>query len=105
MTTISELTTLPVRAGAALRDKRFFHPTGVLCGGTVTRTAPAGEGLPLESGDVVGVALGGGQACALHLEGPPDVEDFAQFGAIEGRFLQDPHGVVTNPAFCIDHAS
>ncbi|ORB29283.1 phosphodiesterase [Mycolicibacterium parafortuitum] len=51
---ISELTTLPVRAGAALRDKRFFHPTGVLCGGTVTRTAPAKEGLPLVSGDVIG---------------------------------------------------
>lgn len=54
MTTFSELTTLPMRAGAALRDKRFFHPTGVLCSGTVTRTAPAGEGLPLVSGDVVG---------------------------------------------------
>ncbi|MEZ0339122.1 phosphodiesterase [Mycobacterium sp. pV006] len=51
--TISELTTLPLRAGAALRDKRFFHPTGLLCAGTVTRLAPDGEGLPLVSGDVV----------------------------------------------------
>jgi hypothetical protein len=50
----SELTTLPLRAGAALRDKRFFHPTGVLCGGTVTRQAPAGEGLPLVTGKIVG---------------------------------------------------
>jgi hypothetical protein len=51
---ISDLTTLPLRAGAALRDKRFFHPTGVLCAGTVTRLAPDGDGLPLVSGDVVG---------------------------------------------------
>lgn len=51
---ISDLTTLPLRAGAAVRAKRFFHPTGVLCGGTVTRSAPDGEGLPLASGQVVG---------------------------------------------------
>lgn len=51
---ISDLTTLPLRAGAAVRDKRFFHPDGVLCGGTVTRLAPAGDGLPLVSGEVVG---------------------------------------------------
>jgi len=52
--TISELATLPFRAGASLRDKRFFHPAGVLCGGTVLRTAVDGDGLPLVSGDVVG---------------------------------------------------
>lgn len=51
---ISELTTRPLRAGAALRDKRFFHPTGVLCGGTVTRVAPDGDGLPIGSGEVIG---------------------------------------------------
>ncbi|CAN3126425.1 phosphodiesterase [Mycobacterium sp. smrl_JER01] len=63
---ISELTTLPLRAGAAVRDKRFFHPVGVLCGGTVTRLAPAGEGLPLISGDVVGrVSKGAGTPGAL----------------------------------------
>lgn len=63
---ISELTTLPLRAGAALRDKRIFHPAGVLCGGTVTRTAPAGEGLPLVSGEVVGrISKGVGTPRAL----------------------------------------
>lgn len=66
MTTISQLTTLPLRAGAALRDKRVFHPTGVLCGGTITRTAPAGEGLPLASGDVVGrISKGAGTPGSL----------------------------------------
>nr|WP_041781677.1 hypothetical protein [Mycolicibacterium chubuense] len=64
--TLSDLTTLPLRAGAALRDKRFFHPTGVLCGGTVTRLAPEGEGLPLMSGDVVGrLSKGAGTPGAL----------------------------------------
>ena len=51
---ISEQITLPLRAGAALRDKRFFHPVGVLCGGTVTRVAPDGQGLPIRSGDIIG---------------------------------------------------
>jgi hypothetical protein len=51
---ISELTTRPFRAGAALRDKRFFHPVGVLCGGTVTRVAADGDGLPVGSGEVIG---------------------------------------------------
>jgi len=51
---ISEQITLPLRAGAALRDKRFFHPVGVLCGGAVTRLAPDGQGLPVRSGDVIG---------------------------------------------------
>jgi hypothetical protein len=51
---ISGLIARPLRAGAALRHKRFFHPVGVLCGGTVTRVAPEGDGLPLSSGDVIG---------------------------------------------------
>ncbi len=51
---IPELTTRSFRVGAALRDKRFFHPTGVVCGGAVTRVARDGEGLPVSSGDVIG---------------------------------------------------
>lgn len=63
---LSDLTTLPLRAGAALRDKRVFHPTGVLCGGTVTRLAPAGVGLPLLSGEVIGrISKGAGTPGAL----------------------------------------
>lgn len=63
---ISDLTTLPLKAGAALRDRRVFHPTGVLCAGAVTRVAPDGEGLPLVSGDVVGrVSKGAGTPGSL----------------------------------------
>ncbi|MEH3139457.1 MAG: phosphodiesterase [Mycobacterium kyogaense] len=63
---ISDLTTLPLRAGSALRDRRVFHPTGVLCAGTVTRVAPDGEGLPLVSGDVVGrISKGAGTPGSL----------------------------------------
>ncbi|QZT63000.1 phosphodiesterase [Mycolicibacterium austroafricanum] len=63
---ISELTTLPVRAGAALRGKRLFHPSGILCGGTVTRLAPDGHGLPLVSGEVIGrISKGAGTPGSL----------------------------------------
>ncbi|MEW5811912.1 MAG: phosphodiesterase [Actinomycetota bacterium] len=63
---ISDLTTLPLKVGAALRDRRVFHPTGVLCAGTVTRVAPDGEGLPLISGDVVGrISKGAGTPGSL----------------------------------------
>ena len=63
---ISELTTLPVRAGAALRSKRLFHPSGALCGGTVTRLAPDGDGLPLVSGEVIGrISKGAGTPGSL----------------------------------------
>lgn len=83
--TISDLTTLPLRAGAALRDKRFFHPTGVLCGGTLTRTAPAGEGLPMVSGDVVGrISKGAGT--------PGSLPDFA---GLAWRLPRDADG--SNP--------
>ncbi len=63
---LSDLTTLPLKAGSALRDRRVFHPTGVLCAGTVTRVAPDGEGLPLVSGDVVGrISKGAGTPGSL----------------------------------------
>jgi len=63
---LSDLTTLPLKVGAALRDRRVFHPTGVLCAGTVTRVAPEGQGLPLVSGEVVGrISKGAGTPGAL----------------------------------------
>ncbi|AQT83127.1 phosphodiesterase [Mycolicibacterium litorale] len=49
----SDLAALPIAAGAALRHRRLFHPTGVLANGILERMAPPGEGLPVESGDVV----------------------------------------------------
>ena len=50
----SDLAGLPIAAGAALRHRRFFHPAGVLANGYIERLAPPGEGLPVESGAVVG---------------------------------------------------
>jgi hypothetical protein len=50
----SDLAALPIAAGAALRQRRLFHPSGVLATGSIERLAPPGEGLPVESGDIVG---------------------------------------------------
>lgn len=50
----SEIATLPITAGAALRRRRFFHPTGVLATGSIERLAPPREGLPIESGQIIG---------------------------------------------------
>lgn len=50
----SEIAALPITAGAALRHRRLFHPTGVLATGSIERLAPPGEGLPIESGEMVG---------------------------------------------------
>lgn len=49
----STMLAAPIQAGAALRHRRLFHPSGVLADGTVERLAAPGEGLPVESGPVV----------------------------------------------------
>lgn len=51
---VSEALTLPVELGAAMRHGRLFHPAGVLARGRIERVAPEGEGLPIESGDIIG---------------------------------------------------
>jgi hypothetical protein len=51
---ISDVAALPIRLGAAARNRRLFHPVGVLAEGTLERVAPDGEGLPMASGDVIG---------------------------------------------------
>lgn len=51
---ISDVAALPIRLGSAVRGRRFFHPVGVLAEGTLERLAPAGEGLPIPSGEVIG---------------------------------------------------
>lgn len=50
----SDLIAVPFQAGAAIRHRRLFHPVGVLADGTCERLAPPGEGLPVESGSIVG---------------------------------------------------
>jgi hypothetical protein len=51
---ISDLLAKPFQWGSALRGRRFFHPLGVLAEGSLERVAPAAEGLPIPSSDVVG---------------------------------------------------
>lgn len=46
----TDLLSVPFRAGATLRQRRFFHPVGVLALGRLERLAPPGTGLPVESG-------------------------------------------------------
>jgi hypothetical protein len=50
---VSEVVTKPFQWGAALRGRRFFHPVGVLAKGSIERVAPACEGLPIPSSEVV----------------------------------------------------
>ncbi len=50
---VSDVAALPIRWGAAVRHARLFHPYGVLAEGTLERVAPAGEGLPMVSCEVV----------------------------------------------------
>jgi hypothetical protein len=50
----SDIAALPIRLGAAVRHRRFFHPDGVLAEGIFERVASQGEGLPMVSCDVVG---------------------------------------------------
>jgi hypothetical protein len=50
----SDIAALPVRLGAAIRQRRLFHPDGVLAEGTLERVAPPDQGLPMLSCDVVG---------------------------------------------------
>ena len=51
---VSEIAAVPIELGAAVRHRRLFHPNGVLANGTLERVAPPGEGLPLDSCDIVG---------------------------------------------------
>jgi hypothetical protein len=50
----SDLVAVPLQLGSALRHRRVFHPLGVLAEGRMERVAPDGQGLPIESADVLG---------------------------------------------------
>ena len=49
-----DIVTAPVRLGAAIRNRRLFHPVGVVAEGILERVAPSNEGLPVVSCDVIG---------------------------------------------------
>jgi hypothetical protein len=51
---VSEIAAVPLEIGSALRHRRVFHPRGVLADGYIERIAGEGEGLPLNTGRVVG---------------------------------------------------
>src|SRR5581483_2850092 len=48
----SDFVALPLGLGSAIRRRRVFHPIGLIVSGRLERTAPPGEGLPAESGDI-----------------------------------------------------
>ncbi|HEY3995639.1 MAG TPA: phosphodiesterase [Mycobacterium sp.] len=50
---VFDVVSLPFQWGSAIRGKRFFHPDGVFADGFFKRVAPAGQGLPIPSSDVV----------------------------------------------------
>jgi hypothetical protein len=50
---VSDIVTLPLQLGSAVRHRRVFHPSGVLAEGHLKRVAPPGQGLPIESVDVL----------------------------------------------------
>ncbi|MGE0216342.1 phosphodiesterase [Mycolicibacterium sp.] len=54
MNVVSDIAGLPIQVGAALRQRRLFHPIGVLAHGSIERVAAAGDGLPMPSGPIVG---------------------------------------------------
>jgi hypothetical protein len=62
----SDIIALPLQLGSTIRRRRVFHPIGVMANGSLQRLAPRGEGLPVESVDVVGrVSKGMGLPGAL----------------------------------------
>ncbi len=50
----SDIVSLPMQLGSAVRHRRVFHPLGVLASGRIERVAPSGIGLPVESTEVIG---------------------------------------------------
>jgi hypothetical protein len=48
-----ELLSAPFRWGSAIRQRRIFHPNGVLVDGVIERLAPDGIGLPVPSTNVI----------------------------------------------------
>ncbi|MEO3758484.1 phosphodiesterase [Mycobacterium sp. B14F4] len=78
----SDIAALPIRLGSAIRQRRIFHPAGVMAEGLLERVAPEGEGLPMNSCDVIarvskGIGLPGATpdiaGLAWRIPPPPDL--------------------------------
>jgi hypothetical protein len=50
---LSDFLSAPFSWGSAFRQRRVFHPEGVLAEGSIERVAPAHSGLPVPSGSIV----------------------------------------------------
>ncbi|MBV9721014.1 MAG: phosphodiesterase [Mycobacterium sp.] len=50
---LTDLASAPFRWGSAIRQRRVFHPDGVLATGSIERVAPAQAGLPVPSSRLV----------------------------------------------------
>jgi hypothetical protein len=85
---ISDIAALPVQAGAAIRHRRLFHPTGVLANGTIEWIAATGEGLPMVPAEAAGPGLEGcrpaGRAAGHRRRGPADASATATLGRAAG---------------------
>jgi hypothetical protein len=101
----SDVATLPVRIGAAIRHSRLFHPHGVLAEGLLERVAPPDEGLPMQSCDVIarvskGIGLPGAMAdvagLAFRIPPPQDLRSCMPWDVLlastiaNSRFLLAP---------------
>jgi hypothetical protein len=63
---VSDLIARPFQWGSAIRGKRLFHPVGVVAEGVIERIAPAADGLPIPSSDIVArLSKAGGTPGAL----------------------------------------
>jgi hypothetical protein len=51
---VLDIAATPFRWGAAIRDRRLFHPIGVLAHGAFERVAPPEFGLPMQSAPAIG---------------------------------------------------
>ena len=49
----ADIVALPMKLGSAVRQRRLFHPVGVLASGRIERVAAHGEGLPIDSADIL----------------------------------------------------
>lgn len=85
MVQASEIAALPIRLGAAIRQRKLFHPAGVMAEGNLDRVAPEGEGLPMNSCNVIArVSKGAGlpgaapdvAGLAWRIPPPPDLRSY-----------------------------
>jgi hypothetical protein len=103
----SDVVALPFRFGAAIRNRRLFHPVGVLAEGALERVAPEGEGLPVRSCDVIarvskGLGVPGAgpdiAGLAFRIPTPPDLRSCSPWDVLLASTLAGSRVVLTPAA-------